>query len=119
MKLLLLSVLAGLAACGPTYTCGDFPDAVCQSVSETYDQTWGDAGQDSHAVSTPDPPDHVILTTPDMASSPKDAGLGEPFLTRPRLLRILLTPWEDKQKDLHAGGYVYIRLEESQWVIPR
>ncbi|MCY4133256.1 MAG: TraV family lipoprotein [Nitrospira sp.] len=119
MKLLLLSVFAGLAACGPTYTCGDFPDAVCQSVSETYDQTRGDAGQDSHAVSTPDPPDHVILTTPDMASSPKDAGLGEPFLTRPRLLRILLTPWEDKQKDLHAGGYVYIRLEESQWVIPR
>ncbi len=119
MKLLLLSVFAGLAACGPTYTCGDVPDAVCQSVSETYDQVRGDAGQDSHAIFTPDPPGHVTPTTPDMASSPKDAGFGEPFLTRPRLLRILLTPWEDKQKDLHAGGYVYIRLEESQWVIPR
>ena len=32
--LLLCISLAALTACSPSYTCGDVPDAVCQSVSE-------------------------------------------------------------------------------------
>lgn len=114
-----LILFAGLVACGPTYTCGDFPEGGCQSVSTTYDQSRETGTQDSHAVSASDPAGPVVVTTPDKASSPDHTGLGEPFLTRPRLLRILLTPWEDTHKDLHAGGYVYIRLEDSQWVIPK
>ena len=117
--LLLLMGFIGLTACGPTYTCGEFPDAVCQSVSKTYTQSRGAETQDSHAVFASDPAGPAIVTAPDTASSPHDTSFGEPFLTRPQLLRILLTPWEDKHKDLHAGGYVYIRLEESQWVIPK
>ncbi len=115
----LLIFCAGLAACGPSYTCGDFPEAVCQSVTNTYDQSRGTATQDSRAVDPSAPPEPLLLTTTNGVPLPHDVTFGDPFLSRPRLLRILLTPWEDKQKDLHAGGYVYIRLEESQWVIPR
>ncbi len=42
---------------------------------------------------------------------------GDPVLTNPRKLRILFFPWEDKEKDLNAGGYVYIRLGDPEWLI--
>lgn len=115
----LLMGFVALTACGPTYTCGEFPDAVCQSVSKTYTQTRETDDQGSHAVSGSGETSQMIVNLTDTAPSPRAPHFGDPFLTRPQLLRILLTPWEDKHKDLHAGGYVYIRLEDSQWVIPR
>lgn len=106
-------------ACSPTYTCGDFPDAVCQSVSDTFEQTQGRAASQSRAAAPPDPAGSGPVAAPGTDPLMHDAEFDGPFLTKPRLLRILFTPWQDKERNLHAGGYVYIRLEDSQWVLPR
>ena len=93
------------------------PDAVCQSVSETFEQTQDRAAAPSRAAVPPDPAGPRVAPGPEPLGP--DAAFDDPFLTRPRLLRILFTPWQDEAHDLHAGGYVYIRVEESQWVLPR
>ena len=114
-----LLLFISLAACSPTYTCGDFPDAVCQSVSDTFEQTQVRAAAQSRAAVSPDPTGSGPVVAPGAGPLVQDAAFDDPFLTRPLLLRILFTPWQDKEHDLHAGGYVYIRLEDSQWVLPR
>lgn len=114
-----LLLCLSLAACSPTYTCGDVPDAVCQSVSDTFEQTQARTAAQSRAAVSPDPTGSGPVVAPGADAFEPDAAFDDPFLTRPRLLRILFTPWQDKEHDLHAGGYVYIRLEESQWVLPR
>ena len=117
--LLLGLALAACTACSPTYTCGDVPDAVCQSVSETFEQTHGRAASTSHAIARPDQTGSGLMASPETEARAPDPGVDEPFLTKPRLLRILFTPWQDQAHDLHTGGYVYIRVEEAQWVLPR
>lgn len=111
--------LAAVTACSPTYTCGDVPDAVCQSVSDTFAQTQARTALKSRAAAPPDSAGAGPGVVPGPEPLGQDAAFDDPFLTRPRLLRILVTPWQDTEHDLHAGGYVYIRMEESQWVLPR
>lgn len=117
--LLLVISLAAVTACSPTYTCGDVPDAVCQSVADTFEQTHDRASSTSRAAARPDQTGPGLVAARGTEALAPDPGVDEPFLTKPRLLRILFTPWQDQAHDLHAGGYVYIRLEESQWVLPR
>ena len=116
---LLVIALAACTACSPSYTCGDIPDAVCQSVSDTFEQTHGRASSTSRAAARPDQAGSGLVAAPGTEPLAQDSGIDEPFLTRPRLLRILFTPWQDKAHDLHTGGYVYIRIEDAQWVLPR
>ena len=117
--LLLCLSLSAVTACSPTYTCGDVPDAVCQSVSDTFEQTHGRASAASRAATQPAQTGSGPVAAPGTEPLVQDAGFAGPFLTKPLLLRILFTPWQDTAHDLHAGGYVYIRLEDSQWVLPR
>ncbi len=117
--LFLFISLSAFTACSPTYTCGDVPDAVCQSVSETFERTQGRASSKSRAAARPDPTGSGPVAAPGTEPLVQDSTFDDPFLTKPVLLRILFTPWQDKEHDLHAGGYVYIRLEDSKWVLPR
>ena len=114
--LLLCLSLSAVTACSPTYTCGDVPDAVCQSVSDTFEQTQGRAASTARAAARTGP---GPVAAPGTEPLVHDSGFDGLFLTKPLLLRILFTPWQDKEHDLHAGGYVYIRLEDSKWVLPR
>ena len=113
-----------LPACSSSYTCGDFPEAVCQSVSETYDQSNDPAQNRDSRQGAPSrsraPASASEAPASALPSSVIDQPpLDGPFLTRPRLLRILVTPWEDKHHDLHSGGFIYLKLEDSQWMIPK
>ena len=117
--LLLCISLSAFTACSPTYTCGDVPDAVCQSVSETFEQTQDRVSSKSRAAARPDQAGSRPVAAPGTELLAHDSEFDGPFLTKPLLLRILFTPWQDKEHDLHAGGYVYIRLEDSKWVLPR
>ncbi|MDT1914065.1 TraV family lipoprotein, partial [Acinetobacter baumannii] len=43
--------------------------------------------------------------------------VGEPILTPPKTMRIFYTPFKDEQGDLNVGGYVYVQLNDAEWVI--
>jgi len=124
--------------CSTKYTCGDFPGGGCQPVSTAYGKTDGslddyrgdfysgskdpsearsvdryssndDFGDDEESETV------VINITPGKNSL---SGIkpGNPILSKPITLRILLNQWEDKDRDLNGGGFIFIRLQDSKWV---
>jgi conjugal transfer pilus assembly protein TraV len=38
-------------------------------------------------------------------------------LTQPKVLRILVFPWKDENKNLHLPGYIYKKLEDETWIV--
>ncbi|MFK5948037.1 MAG: TraV family lipoprotein [Methylococcales bacterium] len=128
-----------LNGCSTKYTCGDFPGGGCQPVSTAYDKTngslddyrgdfySGSKGQtEARSVdrySSDDDYDGdeegagvVINITPGKRSL-STINPGNPILSKPITLRILLNQWEDKDHDLNGGGFIFIKLQDSKWVI--
>ncbi len=97
----------------PKYTCGLPNGTGCKPVSEVYKlsvagrlQAASTAGAGSttavgHAGGKP-----VATVMP-----------GEPILTRPRHIRLWLGRWEDKDGDLHDETYLFLRLDNGQWLL--
>lgn len=116
MKALILFCVALLALAGcasePRYSCGVPVSAGgCRTVSRVFDDslkvgaTKGDAPESVPVASG---------TAPLAAPNPGDA-----LLTRPRVVRVLVLPWEDDTGDLNAGGYLYLRLDRGAWTLAR
>ena len=42
---------------------------------------------------------------------------GDPLLSQPITARILFTNWQDDQGNFNEGGYTYIKLKDSVWLM--
>ena len=40
-----------------------------------------------------------------------------PLRSSARILRLWFKPWEDADRDLHDQGYVYVRVDDGQWLV--
>ena len=40
-----------------------------------------------------------------------------PLRSAARILRLWFKPWEDADRDLHDQGYVYVRVDDGQWLV--
>lgn len=118
---LCLSLLGG---CATTYTCGQFPQSGCQPVSTVYERT--NDGFHDYRRSLYDEEkkakgkrtdEELHIQVGQAYRALNVATPGDPMLTQPVVLRVLFNAWEDKDKDLNAGGFVYVRLKDSQWVL--
>jgi len=110
------------------FSCGQFPQSGCQPVSHVYDRT-NDGFNDYRTSLNKDDRktrskrhyhDHTFDDRLKVGAAHKAvnyANPGDPILTKPVIIRVLVAPWEDKQNDLNAGGYVYLKLRESEWVL--
>jgi len=96
-----------LAGCSAApYSCGvPLSNGKCQSLSEVHRDTVLGTGGPTQAAATP-------TTAPPSLVLP---GLGSPLLSRPSTLRVRVRPWEDSDGDLHAGGYIYLRMGRGEW----
>ncbi len=120
--LILASTAASLQSCA-TYSCGEFPQAGCQPVSEVYKQTnqgFNDYrktmnGNDKGQASAGGGP--LSVSAAASVNSLNYITPGDPVLSKPKILRILVTTWEDSDKDLHAGGFIYVKVRDSEWAI--
>lgn len=54
-----------------------------------------------------------IAVSPSAASGPS----AMPLRSSARILRLWFKPWEDVDRDLHDQGYVYIRVDDGQWLV--
>ncbi len=112
-----------ISACANNYSCGQFPDSGCQPVSAVYERTNngfndyrkqlyldknGKKNQDSGEIN---------ITVNKTAKALNHSVPGDPILTKPVVMRILFNSWQDSEKDLNTGGYVYVKLRDSQWVV--
>lgn len=115
-----LAALVVGCASDPKYACGvPESNSRCRSVSEVAaedDPPMRIAGVNSgdRTPAPPAPPVPQVSAPRPVLASP---GPGAAILSRPRILRALVLPWQDKDGDLNAGGYVYLRLDDGEWTI--
>lgn len=126
MRLVFVMVLfAALSGCATKYSCGQFPSSGCQPVSTVYERT--DNGLKDYRKSLFDKKENkkgrnksdanVAIGRAHQAIN--YASPGDPILTKPVVMRILFNSWVDSEKDLNAGGFVYVRLRDSEWVLTK
>lgn len=125
-KIIILLPLLALVGCAPKYTCGEFPGAECMPVSDVYKDTndgLRDYRKEFYARSGGDEKDDQLENDQNLvnvSSTRRTIALpspGQPILTKPVVLRVMIKAWEDKDKDLNSGSYVFVRLRDSEWVI--
>lgn len=107
----------------PRFTCGLPNGTGCKPVSEVYklsvagrlkaSSTTGKANTDSSSTGTADAGAGKASAKPVATVVPTD-----PVLSQPRQLRLWLGRWEDRDGDLHDETYLYLRLDNGQWLLP-
>jgi type IV conjugative transfer system lipoprotein TraV len=119
---LVLLVLSGCAK--DNFGCAQFPETGCAPVSEIYDETNNGVVDYRKTLykNKEQSSSHETRHSTDIVVSKSHQAInhvvsGDPILTKPRVLRILFNSWEDAENDLVAGGYVFVKVEDSQWVI--
>lgn len=115
-----VSLISGCAVFNDTYTCGEIPEAGCTPVSEVYDKTSGNVYDYRKDLNKPEEEKESKVPVIKVASAHRAlnyANPGDPILTKPVVMRVLYRSFENDQKDLDAGGYTYLRMRDSEWVI--
>jgi len=124
--------LLALAGCATDdYTCPiPASDGGCRSVSHVYTETRNLADTTTPDSATPaatpaaasssanpQTAETVLVAAVGAATPLKPTGPGDAVLSTPRVLRILVSPWQDADGDLQSGGYVYLRMDKGQWTV--
>lgn len=126
-KSIALAILSvAIAGCSTSYTCGQFPSSGCQPVSEVYDKTnegFHDYRKSLFAKKDDDKnkrgEGEILINVSKAHKAVNFAAPGDPILTKPITMRVLFSSWVDKDKDLNAGGFYYVKLRDSEWVLSK
>jgi conjugal transfer pilus assembly protein TraV len=119
-----LTASLGLAGCATEYACPvPKSDGGCRSVAQVYQDTGHEKGiTPSAGVAKDAAPSHDDVVARVVAATGAPAsiqvpGPGSALLSTPRVLRVLITPWQDSDGDLDTGGTLYLRLDRGQWTM--
>ncbi len=109
------------------YACKAPEGVACDSVSGTYanavhNNLPGQRAKRSAAprkeASEANPPESALPAPSSGAASISDPTVTpSPLRSQARLLRLWIKPWEDADRDLHDQGYVYVRVDDGQWLV--
>ena len=130
-----LCLLLSLGACmnmsglggDSKYAC-KAPDGVaCDSVSGTYanaihnnlpSQRANHSAALRKEASEANPPESTQPASSSVATGDADMAVTpRPLRSPARLLRLWIKPWEDADGDLYDQGYVYVQVDNGQWLI--
>ena len=126
-KLILTLLVAPLfTACSMTanYECGAPSGLKCQSVTSVYEKSISGELKEKKAITNDD--DSVTFIdaeqsspslTPSVGVYPVAIKAGNPLRDGPKVLRIWITPWEDKDKDFHEQSFVHIVVNQGHWLL--
>jgi len=109
------------------YACKAPEGVACDSVSGTYanaihnnlpSQRAKRSGAPRKEASEANPPESAVPAPSSVAASVSDtAVIPRPLRSQARLLRLWIKPWEDADGDLYDQGYVYVQVDNGQWLI--
>ncbi len=121
--------LSGLGG-GSKYACKAPEGVTCDSVSGTYanaihnnlpsQRQQAQQQPDALTVSPPPAARRVPLAPAPAIAVPEAALQGlasSPLRSQARVLRLWTKPWEDADGDLYDQGYVYVQVNNGQWLI--
>ena len=131
----MLFLLPALSACmnmsglggDSKYACKAPEGVACESVSGTYanavhnnlpSQRAQRSAVTEKGESEPRPSTNFARTTVSTASGNADDGTTTgPLRSQARVLRLWIKPWEDADGDLYDQGYIYVQVDNGQWLI--
>lgn len=119
--ILLALAIAGLAfsGCATKYGCPVPGGVQCRSISEVYagaktgrpvDQVPGKKEKEKGSSAKPK---SSVLESP--GGVPPDATT--PLRSAPKVLRVWVAPWIDRDGDLHQKSYLYVVVDTGRWAI--
>lgn len=123
-----LGALVMLNGCAARYSCvGKEGTGGCMSVSTVAKRTTNDLPEGKveeqsalksrkDALKLSAQRAHLINAAP---SALAQVNVGDPILTTPKTMRMLFAPFKDDQGDLNTGGYVYMQVTPSEWVLAK
>lgn len=114
-----LALLSGCSVFSTKYNCGAIPRAGCVPVAKVYEQTHTKneyRGVDQKVNGSEKPVTGAAKTN---ATTVDSTTPGDPLLSKPKVMRVLYSSFENTEGDLDAGGYVYLRMQESKWLVER
>ena len=137
MRTLLASAvfLALLAGCtsmsglsgSSSYACKSPEGVACDSVSGTYanavhnnlpSQRAKRSAAPRKEASEANPPESAVPAPSTIVTGDADTAVTpSPLRSQARLLRLWIKPWEDADGDLYDQGYVYVQVDNGQWLI--
>jgi hypothetical protein len=115
-----LLAISGCAVFDSKYSCGTIPNAGCTPLSDVYENTSGevyDYRQDSNSESRKSLISQNIIKVSPSTRALNYVNPGDPILTQPVVMRVLYRSFETDKSDLDAGGYVYLKMRDSEWVL--
>ena len=131
----MLFLLPALSACmnmsglggDSKYACKAPEGVACDSVSGTYanavhnnlpSQRAQRSAVTEKGESEPSPSTNFARTNVSTASGNADDGTTTgPLRSQARVLRLWIKPWEDADGDLYDQGYIYVQVDNGQWLI--
>ena len=109
------------------YACKAPAGVACDSVSGTYanaihtnlpSQRAKRSAAPRQEASQANPPKSPRPAPSSVAASDGDTAVTpSPLRSQARLLRLWIKPWEDADGDLYDQGYVYVQVDNGQWLI--
>ncbi len=142
MQILHMGVLVSLSGCSwlnigeNDYGCPGYDGKVsCISVEDAYNQSFGESSSflNNKNISSPAPKvvketdiDNKVESKEHSLSSreflyetvpviqPRE--LPAPIRTNSKVMRILISSWEDEEGSLHLPGYIYTEIEPRRWI---
>lgn len=116
-----------LNGCAEKFSCSQYPTTGCQPVSDVYARTNGELNDYRNSLYREENKKKTEASKDAMKSSTVEVGEahralnyaqpGDPVLSKPVVMRVLINSYVDTQNDLNAGGYVYIKVRDSEWQI--
>ena len=113
-----MSGLTGISS----YAC-KAPDGVtCDSVSGTYaNAVQNNLPSQRSRAAAPALPAAAAGSAPTRAAEPTPMAMSAvsptPLRSSARILRLWFKPWEDADRDLYDQGYVYVQIDNGQWLV--
>lgn len=98
-----------LSSCATTYSCKTQTAGKCQSISEVYANV-NKEGDDNNLKSD----DSSLKSVGKILTQPLE---GKAVLKEPKVIRVLLNYFEDEERDLNLGGYIFVKVEDAKWAI--
>jgi hypothetical protein len=120
LYVLLVALNVGACSLTPEYGC-PAPDGVtCMSASEVYvhdknGQVIRPKLNEKNDINTVDDGN---LLPPNGFDGPVAITPGEPIFREPKLMRVWVVDWEDKNNVYHPNHYLYLKIDSGKWVLP-
>ena len=117
--------MSGLSG-SSSYACKAPNGVTCDSVSGTYANAIHNNLPSQRSRSTTPPPQvggahQPAPSRPASSAVPTalaaDSVSPTPLRSSARILRLWFKPWEDADRDLYDQGYVYVQIDNGQWLI--